>query len=108
MGRIHALEDAKQETNRKMNLGRNVRACLHTCDQDMMNLSPFPWTTVSGWRISFDVRENEAVRGRSEQSVKCKTDVYAEDACLAEQVQKCVLLNIYSEDKKLGNMGCGN
>lgn len=51
------------------------------------------------------MRENEAVRGRSEQSVKCKTDVYAEDACLAEQVQKCVLLNIYSEDKKTGKHG---
>ncbi len=105
MGRIHALEDAKQETNRKMNLGRNVRACLHTCDQDIMNLSPFPWTTVSGCRISFDVRENEAVRGRSIQSVKCKTEVYAEDACLADQVQKLELLNIYSEDKKTGKHG---
>lgn len=100
MGRIHALEDAKQETNRKMNLGRNVRACLHTCDQDMMNLSHFPWTTVSRRHTSFDVRENEAVRGRSIQSVKCKTNVYTEHACLADQVQKCVLFNIYSEDKK--------
>lgn len=63
MGRIHALEDAKQETNRKMNLGRNVRACLRTCKEDVMNLSLFPWTAVSRQRVSFDMRENEAVRG---------------------------------------------